>query len=373
MRAIISGLTMVLAAVPAGAEAATPPGEGVWQGTVGALPVRVCLRASAGGGWDRGSYYYMNKLRPLQLEAAESGTGLVERDEADQETARWLVAADGPEAMRGEWRSGSRSLPVVLRRVAANATNEDGPCASDAYIGPRLSPLRVTPSQAAKNGLRYTKLTYSAGPAFPGVTLESFALAETLPGDRAINAALRLDPTKKEGVGDYISCVRLALAMRGTDGDYAGAIEPAGVHADFLSAAVSIGYYCGGAHPEDASHHLTFDRRSGKTVSLAGWFLGNAMIRASDSGVEGGTMSRALRRVVLGHVRIAANHAECRESVTSEDYWSLSLARTGIGFTPQLPHVAAGCADSWVVPFRALTPFLSPAGKAGAARVGGSR
>ncbi len=373
MRTLIRWLAMALAAVPAGAEAAAPPGEGVWQGTVGTLPVRVCLRASEEGGWDRGSYYYMNKLRPLRLEAAESGTGLVERDEADKETARWSVAADESGAMRGEWRSGTRSLPVALRRVAANATSEDGPCASDAYIGPRLSPLRVMPSQAAKSRLRYTKLTYSAGPAFPGVTLESFALPETLPGDRAINAALRLDPARKDGVGDYISCVRLALAMRGTDGDYAGTIEPAGVHADFLSAAVSIGYYCGGAHPDDVQYHLTFDRRTGKAVSLTGWFLGDAVIRPKGSDVDGGTISRALRRVVLGHARFAAENAECREPVTSEEYWSLSLDRTGIGFTPQLPHVVQACAETWVVPFRELTPFLSPAGKAGAARVGGGR
>lgn len=356
---------------------ATPPAraasdQGVWQGAIGTLPVRVCLTRGEDGKWRTGSYFYLSKLKPLRLEAADQGSDLVERETlgAEREGARWRVVAKGADVLGGEWRSGARTLPIALRRVPA-AASDDGPCASDAFLAPRLRPLRVTSAPATQGALRYTKLTYSPGPAFPEVNLESFAIPEVLPGDKAINGAVRLDPAKRDSPGDYLSCVRQALAQTGTDGDYFAQLTPSAVPGDYLSAQVSIGWSCGGAHPDSASYNLTFDRRSGREVRLATWLQPTAVTQPSSP--DSGHLVRvtpAFRRVLLKRFPFDPQAAECRESVADETYWTIALTATGLGFAPQLPHVVQACEETAMVPFGELAPFLTPAGREGTSRLG---
>lgn len=369
MRAALPAIALALAsAFPAHAT-----GEaGVWQGTIGTLPVRACLTRDDDGKWGTGSYYYLSKLKPLRLEAADEGPDLVERETlgAEQESARWRVAAPGPNTLAGEWRSGARTLPIVLRRVPA-ALSDDGPCASDAYLAPRVRPLKVISAPAARGTLRYTKLTYAPGPNFPDVDLASFAIAEALPGDRAINAAVRLDPAKPGSPGDYLACVRQALAQTGTDGDYSAELTPSSLPGDFLSAEVSIGWSCGGAHPDNASYSLTFDRRDGREVRLANWLLPNAVTPPENGDASHSVrVTSAFRRLLLQRFPFDPQAAECREPVAEEEYWTIALTATGLGFEPQLPHVVQACADTAVVPFRQLAAYLTPAGRTGAARLG---
>jgi hypothetical protein len=345
--------------------------EGVWQGTIGTLPVRACLTRDEDGKWGTGSYFYLSKLEPLRLEAADEGPDLVEREmlAADKENARWRVVPHGADALGGEWRSGARTLPIALRRVPA-AASDDGPCASDAYLAPRLRPLRATSAPTTQGALRYTKLTYSAGPAFPDVTMASFAIAETQPGDKAINAAVRLDPAKPENPGDYLACVRQGLAQTGTDGDYDAELTPSVVPGDFLSADVSIGWSCGGAHPDNASYSLTYDRRTGREVRLSSWLLPSA-VTPPERGDTGHSfrVTPAFRQLLLKHFPFDPQAAECRESVEQEDYWTVAILATGLGFAPQLPHVVQACEDTAVVPFHDLASYLSAAGHEGAGRV----
>jgi hypothetical protein len=368
VRAALLGVALVFA----GASPAHAAGEqGVWQGTIGTLPIHACLTRDEDGKWGTGSYFYLSKLKPLRLEAADQGPDLVERETlgAEQESARWRVIRKGADALGGEWRGGARVLPIALRRVPA-AASDDGPCASNAYLAPRVRPLRVTSAPAAQGTLRYTKLTYSPGPAFPDVNLASFAIAETQPGDKAINAAVRLDPAKADSPGDYLACVRQGLAQTGTDGDYFAELTPSLVPGDFLSADVSIGWSCGGAHPDNASYSLAFDRHTGREVRLASWLLPSA-VTPPESGDTGHSfrVTPAFRQLLLKRFPFDPQAAECREPVGEEDYWTMAIVATGLGFAPQLPHVVQACEDTAVVPFRELAPFLSSAGREGAARL----
>lgn len=369
MRFALLGIVLALI----GTSPARAAGEqGVWQGTIGTLPVRACLTRDEDGKWGTGSYFYLSKLKPLRLEAADRGPDLIERATLGVERAgaRWRVVPKGGDALGGEWRSGARSLPITLRRVPA-AKSDDGPCASDAFLAPRLRPLRVTSAPVVQGALRYTKLTYSPGPAFPDVRLASFAIPEMKPGDKAINAAVRLDPTRRDSPGDYLSCVRQALAQTGTDGDYSAELTPSAVPGDYLSAEVSIGWSCGGAHPDNASYSLTFDRRSGREVRLAGWLLPSAAAPPeSDDRGHSVRVTSAFRDLILKRFPFDPQAAECRESVAEEDYWTVALTATGLGFAPQLPHVVQACEDTAVVPFGELVPFLTPAGREGASRLG---
>jgi hypothetical protein len=120
--------------LPASAQAA-PAWHGVWQGTVGALPVRACLQERSET-YRNGSYYYLSRLRPIALSHEDDGSWSEEND-----SGRWTGTNAGPGRLTGTWRGGGKSLPIALTRVAMAAGEED-PCGSSAYIAPRLRPAK---------------------------------------------------------------------------------------------------------------------------------------------------------------------------------------------------------------------------------------
>ena len=77
-------------------------------------------------------------------------------------------------------------------------------------------------------------------------------------------------------------------------------------------------------------------------------------------------LSPAFKRIVLRRLKFA--DSECRAVVSEAEYWNIGLDRTGLVFSPSLPHVAMACGDDAAVPFAELGPWLSAAGKAGVAR-----
>jgi len=355
-----------LAAVPARAEAATPAWEGVWQGTVGALPVRACL-SQRSADWAVGSYYYMSKLVPIALRR-QVGTWTEHLGGGEESSGSWALSNQGPNRLAGQWRSGSRTLPVALTRVVSRAASEDGPCASDAYHAPRLRPVRVTSAADSRQGIAYTKLTYNVGPGYPDASIVGFAIREQQPGDGAINAALRVDTSRPDA--DYAGCDRQQVGQNGSGGSFGYEAEPDLLTAEFLSAAISSGGDCGGAHPGGSTWHRTFDRRSGQAVDLGTWFTARG-VKPLGPDNEGPyrELTPALRSLVLRFARI--EDSECREAVSGADYWDIALGRSGLVFTPSLPHVVAACEEPATVPFAQLSAWLSPAGRQGVARLAG--
>ena len=356
-------LILAAFALPGSAQAA-PAWHGVWQGTIGALPVRACLQQRSET-YANGSYYYLSRLKPIALSHEDDGGWSEESD-----SGRWTIAASAPGRLTGTWRGGSKSLPIALTRVAVSKGEED-PCGSNAYIAPRLRPVKVVSKPARKNGFAHTELVYDVGPSFPEVGISSFSYPPTRPGDGAINAALRLDPTKPEGDGDYLGCMKMALASGGRDGDFQFSQTPELVTSEFLSVAVNRGGFCGGAHPDESVGHRVFDRTSGKRVDVVGWLTARGVV---PSGGEEGTSTRqitaALKALALKHFPFGRGEdADCREAISSEDYWEIALTRRGLAFTPSLPHVVQACEDAALVPFAELDPFLSPSGRAGIARL----
>lgn len=342
-----------------------PAWHGVWQGTVGKLPVRACLQERSET-YSNGSYYYVARLRPIALSHEDDGSWSEEND-----SGRWTVAASGGGRLTGTWRGGGKSLPIALARVPI-AANEEDPCGSTAFIAPRLRPAKIVAAPARYQAFAYTQLLYEVGPGFPEVEIASFSYPPTRPGDAAINAALRLDPAKPESEADYVGCMKMALASGGRDGDFNFAYTPELVTSEYLSVAANNGGFCGGAHPDESQWHVLFDRVSGRKIDLAGWLTARAIV---PGGGEGGTSIRritpALRALALKHFPFGRGEdADCREAIAGEDYWEIALTRKGIAFTPSLPHVIQACEDAAEVPFADLAPFLSPPGRAGIARLG---
>ena len=367
MRKSVLGVMAMLLAAPVHADTPRPAWEGVWRGTIGTLPVLACL-AQRSDSWNMGSYYYLNKLTPIPLNRETDGSW-TEHGGSGEVTGKWTLGVGAGGRLSGQWKAGAKDLPVSLTRVAA-AASDDGPCASDAFFAPRVRPVRQSTKPARKDGFAYTEVTYNVGPSFPDVSLSSFSYPEAQPGDRAINAFLRLNPAKPGDPAEYLPCLQSSLASTGSDSEFAFSYTPGLVTRDFVSVAVDSGGTCGGAHPDEAQWHITLDRQTGRKIDLASWFTRAGFLpRSPNEGGEIRQIMPALRRLVLSRFRFA--EAECREAVAMEDYWAIGIARGGIAFQPNLPHVAAACADSAVVPFAALNPFLSPVGKQGAAKLAG--
>lgn len=354
---------LLLAALALAAPAqAAPAWHGVWQGTIGTLPVRACLQQRSET-YSNGSYYYLSRLDPIPLSHEDDGSWSEENG-----SGRWTVAAATSSRLTGTWRGGGKSLPVALTRVAMAAGEED-PCGSTAYIAPRLRPVRITSKPARTNGFAHTELIYDVG--FQDVAISSFSYPPTQPGDAAINAALRLDPAKHGGDADYLDCMKMALASGGRDGDFQMSYTPALVTPEYLSVAASTGGFCGGAHPDESQWHLVFDRTSGKAVDIARWLTARAVVP------NDGERSTSIRQITPALKALALKHfpfgrgedADCREAVSGEDYWEIAPTRRGLALTPSLPHVVQACEDAAVVPFAELASFLSPEGRAGIARL----
>lgn len=350
----------LLALLLTAAEPAAPGWQGVWQGQVGTLPVRVCL-VRRSETWTFGSYYYISKLRPIRLEPQVGSTVWQEGEASSSSPARprWTFAAIGRTQLTGTWSDAKRSLPFRLTRVAS--ADEDSPCGSEAFNAPRWRALAVNRAAAVKDGVRYTKLTYNVGPAFPDVALKGFALISSGAATQRINAALHeAVPGKDE---DWRSCVTGGLDSQGRDGDYDASVVPTLITPRWLGAELSVGSYCGGAHPNSGTSSLTFDRVSGAAVDLSGWLNDAAIERRRAEATELVTVRPALRRVIVAHA--GEIEPDCREPVVDAEFWDIGLERGGLRFTPEMPHVLTPCANPALVPWAALTRFFSRAGVAG--------
>lgn len=363
MRRLAAALAL-FATVPAAAEEAPPqPWEGVWQGTVGTLPVRLCL-SQRSETWSVGAYYYLSQLKTIGLDRQDDGSWVEKAGNSDAVTGRWTLRLSG-NGLAGEWRQGAKSLPLALTRVAADIA--DGACGTREFLEPRILPVKLREAPKALGKFTYRELTWDVGRGFPEVSLTSFAYAPTQPGDKAILTALRLDPAKREGDADYVSCFQGSLGSLGTDGDFSFGYAPRAATSAYLTVTANAGGFCGGAHPYGDYWWLTFDRKTGRKVDLGTWLTPAAVPRGDwfeDSALR--PLSPAFRGMVMRRLRF--EDRECREVVNQAEYWAIGLDRSGLVFSPSLPHVAKACGDDAAVPFAELAKWLSPAGKAGAAR-----
>ena len=366
MRAWLAVLAGAVLTAPANAAGPAPPAwEGVWQGSIGALPVRACLQS--GSSWDVGAYYYLSQNKLIRLEHGSAGSWTEHAGVPGKPGGLWQIERRDA-GLRGTWQGGGKTLPIVLTLVALGQ-DDPGTCESRAFLAPRLRPVTERRTAATINRIAVTRIDYHVAPWLKdSVSLRSFAITPRMPGDAAIKKQLRLAPDTPGSEADYRECVSANIVAQGTDGAFDLMNEPYVLRPKFLTVSQQASYFCGGAHPSFESSWRTFDRATGKLLNPARWF-GKA---GSDDGAAEGAgplvmPTSALRRVIVRRMTFVA--AECREAVAAADYWYTGLTGTGIVFAPSLPHAATACSDAVVVPFAALRPYLNAAGKADLTRL----
>lgn len=337
---------------------------GVWQGTVGTLPVRACLtRRYDGAG--AGLYFYSSRLQLIALE--QQGSSKAWREGAGSAKASprptWQFAAVARGVLTGTWIDGIRQLPFRLTRLASES---DEPCGSLAFNTPRLKPLTVTRTRATLDGVAYTRLFFDPGRALrDDVKLETFALKGVDLETSRINVRLFEPFAKKPADNRWWDCIAGGLASPGMGGNYEQTITPTLISPRWLAATMATGYYCGGAHPDGETISLVFDRATGAAVDLNGWLNAAALEPRPDIDKSSFALKPALRRLAMAQDR--EMEADCRAPVAEAQFWDIGLTRAGLAFTPGLPHVLAPCANAMIVPWTALAPYLGRAGRAGRA------
>lgn len=357
--ALFGAALALLAAPPS--PAAPPSLAGVWDGTIGNLPVRVCFNAHEWG--MSGGYYYRSRLQAIALEQPDKtkpafveGVGT-----ADATTPRWIIETVGKDGLTGRWSQGSRTLPIALTR--AELKEDSSPCASMLFQGPRLEGIRTVSKPAVKDAVPYTRLILDHRGHFgEDVTVETFALAEDGAAARAINAELR-KALATTGDDSWFGCIRTSWDSGGGLGQANQTLSPHMITKRWLAAIDENGWSCGGAHPDDARTPLLFDRQTGKRVDVLKWFNAKAIKREKFEGdpdfVE--TLQPAFRKTIL--TGWMPKNPECRGPVSSQEFWTAELTRTGVVFAPDLAHVEEGCQEDFKVRFANLAPYLTAEGK----------
>ncbi|WP_160602921.1 hypothetical protein [Pontixanthobacter aquaemixtae] len=350
--------------------------EGVWRGTVGEQPIHACFND------DTGVYYYDRHLRPIFLRP--DGARFAERIGWDKETsARWSITYSGADRVEGEWSDGERQLPIRLRAVPWTvADRHASACESQAFMGPRLAGGQIETEPATLGKAGYTKLTFVPPAHFSAddLSIQTIALDGTRYGDISINYALAFH-LPRGTIGDaYAECFARPMAFRGVDGYFHKFVEPELITPRWLGVIESNSVECGGAHPSHWQSRRVFDRNSGKEIEVTSWLSDQAMDReilaedTPDADVHT-TLNQRFVDVLLRHWQPITDSASederehrdsCMQAAGEQSYWNVGLAAQseGLAFIPSLPHVIAVCAETVVVPWGELAPFLTMEGRA---------
>lgn len=368
----LAALAALPLAVPAAAQDDKPAWVGVWAGTVGRSPVRLCID-TWGDGNARGAYYYLSVLEPIALSDYDSEQGWTESAPDGGDTADWVFTEQSATALRGNWRRQRVVHPFALAPVAWTEGEWGGPCSSEAFLGPRLGGGSVVDEPAVHEGWRYTKRIYRPAPQFAeDVEVESFSFAPERRGDAAINAELAAYLPREMVDDAFVQCSAGNLSSFGHDGGFYQHVAPRMVTGRFITVAEANDTYCGGAHPSTWTTYRTFDRETGQEVDLDDW-IGPPVGEDEAAPLPDGLRQAVLARWPSDYESVEEEEQVegCRESVASTAYWTLELAIDGISFTPDLPRVVMACTDSVLLDWDALAPFLDAEGRAGLARLRG--
>jgi len=371
--AAIAGFGLLGSAASAAAkdewDAPQPAWEGVWRGTIGTLPVHVCLDHTPYT--EKGAYYYDRSKHLLRLVRGKAEGEWFEQETDDKNGARWRLTAKGGE-LAGTWSEGRKSLPVRLARIGGPSRDYDGPCGSMAFHRPRIGPVRLTATAGVKDGNRFTTWTFKPSPWLSDeVAISTFTLDRPGAAIARVNTILRSVLPKRDATGEWLECVAGNANTHGSDGSFYQAIEPQVISNIWLGANENGEYYCGGPHPENFNHPRTFHLGRGVEVDPRDWFLPSAVKREDLGGNYGlyKTLTPAFVAMILEEWKPGGDEQdqECRDATLTQESWSVGIARGALVFSPNFPRVIMACGDDYKVPFAKLQPWLNAKGKAAVA------
>ena len=366
-------VSMVVAATPAFAhdEPAPPAYAGAWKGTIGTASVMACFTP-----YGEATYYYLRHRRGILLrprgdtdrhggdESVEKAlrTGLLELDERAPApelkttlTGRWSLRPAKDGGLSGQWSdpAGAKKMPIVLSR----ATTPPGPSRSmpeagcpEAFHAPIRDAVKPTRSEDAFQGKAHGRLAT--------IDAEAFSPPTTMPHAGALE---RLARTWLEDQAVFaFDCTR----GRGTQEPLGRTLLPVEWNARFLVLQDSLPEtYCGGAHGFFDTSYVTWSLEAGRKIDTWGWIAGGReAVSAIPQKGSSPRRSPLFALLVKTHPRNVKDD-ECAEFIDQMSVDAPHGTAKGLVFPNSFGHAIRVCGDDVVVPWTAIGPFLSPAGR----------
>lgn len=226
---------------------------GVWRGTIGAS--RVVVELPADGDPIYGRYFYERHRRDIPLEGRREGTALHLHEDAGD----WTLDASRPDLLTGEWRGGTRRLPVRLERFRGAAADPERASLAkdDPYAFLRAASMKLVAARVQSVG-PYRLQWYVE----PTTGVELFRIAQGY--DATTRARLnRVLATR------HWSDIAAAAECRSMEhGDYTVTTTLRRIAPSILSVSLFASWDCGGAHPDFGDSPLNVDPRTGRELAL---------------------------------------------------------------------------------------------------------
>jgi hypothetical protein len=373
--AILSVFALVGA--PQVANAAAASWNGVWDGTIGDLPVRACLQHNDYG--DFGAYYYHRHLSIITLGAAAPAPKAGEttrwtEDPNNQENGKgaiWSITSGASDQLSGTWAQNGKSLPLRLQRIATPTDDDTNACGTAQFSALRaIKPkIKSAPGQFERRPIR--EFTADVGKHLD-VEISSFALPGDSPALRKVNAELLSSLPRDAAGSDYMDCTQNNLGSIGYDGDYRSNDHPVLITRTWMVDVRDVSYTCGGAHPDAYSSYRVWNLESGEVADLWSWMApAAATTTVEHSGTKDAysihKIGPALRKQLVK--RWSRDDEDCSSVAAETDDWQVYVTRGGLTFSPQLPHVINACTEEVVIPFSQAGKLLTGPGRAALASV----
>ncbi len=134
--------------------------RGIWEGTIGQMPVRVCLDGKDG---EESRYYYLRygKDIPLHQSDGEQGSWMEGGQSTDKPSGKWQLAAEGADTLRGTWLNADagKRLPIALKRSAVPLDEAPSLCEAEYFFKPVADAAKLVAGPVQAFGRhRYQKL-----------------------------------------------------------------------------------------------------------------------------------------------------------------------------------------------------------------------
>lgn len=316
--------------------------SGAFQGTLGGRPVALALNRQDQDG-DR--YFYTRYGVDIALTPFRSGDALILQEEV------WQGPVDGLKVtgcftlrpagtgLGGEWRRAATGPALPVRLTALNVAAQ--PLRHPA--SPGLLKLR------AEDPLTFLKLNRPWVMAADGRSVREPLSGLNYPQVPGAGAGLRaaLQDRLLENAANALDCrARLGEAPEG-DGYELNAQVTLSARR-LLSLREDVWYYCSGAHPDNFTLGLIFDRATGQAVTPGAIWKG---------------LTPARQKALYLAAVTPDPESECREVLRGmEPDFTANLSTRGLELTPtSLPHVVAACGDTATVPYSRLRDDADPA------------
>lgn len=134
--------------------------RGIWEGSIGQMPVRVCLD---GKGGEDSRYYYLKYGKDILLQRSgdEEGNWLEGEEHADKPGGKWQLVQEG-DNMHGTWVSAnaSKQWPIQLKRTTVPVNEELSLCEAEYFFKPVADAAKLVAGPVQTFGRhRYQKIS----------------------------------------------------------------------------------------------------------------------------------------------------------------------------------------------------------------------